>query len=158
MVVRTLRTEGYYRSRLGPDAELLAPVLDRAERLQYATALRESLHDPDLRLIAIALGYAEKREQVLSLLRARGMDPLPALHSFIRDSDIFDDSEEAAATVAHALIDGQSAADAFRALQQAYGAATVADHESEIADFCANSLFSSLNSSKKSKRSRSRLG
>jgi len=146
------------RPRLGPDAELLAPVLDRAERLARATALRESLHDPDLRLIAIALGYAEDREQVLKLLRARGLDPLPALHGFIRDADLFDESQEAATMVAHALIDGQSATDAFEGLRQAYGAATVADHESEIEDFCANSLFSALDSSKKSKRSRSHLG
>ena len=48
-------------SRLGPDARLLPPVLDRAGRLAETTAVRESLSDRDLRLVAVALGYAERR-------------------------------------------------------------------------------------------------
>lgn len=132
------------RPRLQPHAELLPLVLDRALRLQQATAIRESLRDPDLRLVAVALGYAERRAQVLELVQARGVDPRACLHRFVDEAGLFAAGEEASATIAHVLIEGGSPERALAELRAAYGVEAIAAHEADVLAFCETSLFSVL--------------
>jgi hypothetical protein len=132
------------RPRLHEHAELLPPVLDRALRLQHATAVRESLRDPDLRLVAVALGYAEQRAQVLDVLRTRGVDPLACLHRFVDEAGMFAAGEEASTVVAHVLVEGGGPARALAELRAAYPAEDVAAHETDVLAFCTASLFSVL--------------
>lgn len=132
------------RVRLGDDVSLLRPALDNATRLSQATAIRQSLHDPQLRLVAIALGYAERRDQILDLLAAHTETPLDLLRRFIAEADLFDPGEEASAIIAGALIDGTGAEGAIAALRDHYGAEAIAEHEADVRDFCATSIFSAL--------------
>lgn len=132
------------RPRLGEAAELLPPVLDHALRLQHATALRESLRDPDLRLVAVALGYAERRDQVLELLRARGVDPLACLHRFVDEAGMFGAGEEASVVIGHVLVEGGGPERALAELRAAYGAEAIAAHEADVRSFCETSLLAVL--------------
>jgi len=132
------------RARLGDAASLLTPALDRALILQQTTSVRESLTDPALRLVAVALGYAEQRDQVMALLSARGLDPLATLHRFVDETGMFEGDEQASALIAHVLIDGGDASAAIERLRSAYGAEAVAGHETEVVEFCEGSMFSVL--------------
>ncbi len=132
------------RARLGAAAELLAPLLERARRLQEATAVRESLRDPELRLVAVALGYAEHRDQVLELLRAHGVEPLATLHRFVDEAGLFAQGEEASAIIAHGLVEGGGATQALAELRRVYGPAAIDAHEADVVEFCETSLFAVL--------------
>ncbi len=132
------------RARLGEPASLLTPALDRALILQQTTSLRESLSDPAMRLVAVALGHAERRDQVTALLSARGLDPLATLHRFVDETGLFEGDEVASALIAHVMIDGGDSATALERLRSTYGAEAVAGHEADVVEFCEGSMFSVL--------------
>lgn len=132
------------RARLGEDVDLIAPALRSAQRLSEATAVRESLVDPDLRLVAIALGYAERRAPLLGLLGAHTEEPLALLHRFVDEAGLFDEEEAASAVIAHALVDGHGTAGALTALRGHYGDEAIAAHEADVREFCAHSIFAAL--------------
>lgn len=129
------------RARHGDAVDAIPPALDAAARLGEATALREQLRDPDLRLVSIALGYADSRARLLELL---GDDALALLHRFVDEAPLFEPDEEATATIAHALVDGGGREGALRRLVEEYGAEELRPHEAAVADYCESSLFAVL--------------
>ncbi len=130
----------------GPRLDAIACALDRALRLEEATLVRSRLRDPDLRLVAAGLTYAETRTQVFELLAARGGDPLARLRRFVDDGGHFatDGSEEASRLIAHALVDGAGERGALRALELAYGVDAIADRQGDVAAYCRESVFAPL--------------
>lgn len=128
----------------GDRCDAVVAALDRAARLEEASAIGRSLRDADLRLVATALAYAESREHVFGLLRQRTGDPEALLRRFVDDAGHFAADEDASRLIAHALVAGGGENAAERALEEAFGAAAVAEQRDEIARYCRDSIFSVL--------------
>lgn len=128
----------------GDRIDALVAALDRSMRLQEASAIRRKLRDADDRLCATALAYAESRTQILDLLAQRPGDPIARLHRFVDRAELFTPDEEPSRIIAHALVDGVGLPGALARLQEAYGAATVAELRTEVERYCATSIFSVL--------------
>ena len=127
----------------GPAADAIPKALDQAVRTTEASAVRESLQDPDLRLVATALAYAESRAQVLGLLEQHA-DPSALLHRFVDEAGLFAADEQASADIARALIDGADRPTTLARLEATYGAESVAAHAEPIERYRRYSIFSSL--------------
>lgn len=130
------------RPRLGDGVDTIARSLDRALRQNEANRLREQLHDPELRLVATALMFAERREHVFSLLN--GDDPQALLERFIASPAVFAPDEAASAVIATALVKGEGEAGALKRLNDAYGESVVTEQRGNITRYCDRSIFSPL--------------
>lgn len=130
------------RPRLGDGADIIARALDRSLRQNEANRLREQLRDPELRLVATVLMYAERREHVWSLFG--DADARALLARFIASPLVFAPDEEASAVIATALVNGEGEAGALRRLNDAYGEAAVDEQKDHIARYCERSIFSPL--------------
>jgi hypothetical protein len=119
-------------------------ALHRALRMEEASALRSRYRDPNHRLCATALAYAESRRHVFELLEQRPGDPVAHLHRFVDAPGMFAEDEEASRLIAHALVEGGGEAKALADLREAYGAQTVAKLHAEIERYCRESIFSVL--------------
>lgn len=126
----------------GDRRDAIEAALSRARRLEEATAIRHGLHDPDHRLCATALAYAEGRSHVDSILG--GADSHERLHAFIDEAGLFETGEEASATIAHGLVDRRDDATLVRELTEAYGAEAIGPQRAEIVRYANESIFSVL--------------
>jgi len=126
----------------GDRREAIEAALSRARRLEEATAIRHGLRDPEHRLCATALAYAEARSHVESVLGDADTNAL--LHAFIDDAGLFDVGEEASATIAHGLVQGQTDAAILRELGEQYGAEAIAEQRDAVVRYAAESIFSVL--------------
>lgn len=138
------------RPRFGDQTDAMQVVLERSLRLQEATSIREALDDPALRLVVTALGYAERRDQVLGLLAAAELDPLATLHRFVDEAGLFDEGEEASAVISHVLVEGGGYEDALDRLRTVYEAGAIEGHEAEVEQYCRESIFAVLGEAKRS--------
>ena len=131
------------RPRFGAHVDSIGAALLRDIRTSEASAIREGLRDPEQRLVATVLAYAERRDQVLSLLKERG-DPIVQLHGFVEGAGLFAPDEEASAIIARALIDGEGRAGAIDRLVAEYGSELVSSQRDEVARYCEESIFAPL--------------
>ena len=127
----------------GDRVHAVRAALNRGLRLQQATSVRASLENPDHRLCATALAYAESRDHVLRLLEQRDADGVERLQAFA-DAVFTADDEQATRTIAGVLIEGQGADAALTTLEATYGPDAVAEQREEVQRFCAESIFSVL--------------
>jgi hypothetical protein len=112
--------------------------LDRALRMNEADALRRQVGDPEARLVATALMYADRRDHVRSLASDE------ALARFIELPVVFSEEERASKLIAEALIEGQGEAGALQRLRAEYGEEAVEEQRQSIRDYCRRSIFSPL--------------
>jgi hypothetical protein len=131
------------RPRFGARVEAIVPALDRTVRSAEASAIRERLRDPELRLVATALAYADTRARALGLLSEHG-DALALLHRFVDGAGLFAPEEAASAAIARSLIDGEDRAATLRRLTDEYGVDAVREHGAEIERYRETSIFSVL--------------
>lgn len=126
------------RPRHGDRVDAIAPALSAAFRFHAADAIREAVRDPEQRLAATALMYAESRPQVLELVGRRADDPVATLHALV------DAVEEGPTAVAsHALVEGADADGAARRLVESGIAAEAIDRPS-LEAHCRSSPFAVL--------------
>ncbi len=127
----------------GDRRDAVERALRRARRLEEASAIRSGLRDPDHRLVATALAYAEQRSHVFDLLAQHG-EPLSLLHDFIANAGLFAAGEEASAHIATALAEGHDTPEVLRRLGERYGESPIAAQEAEIRRYVETSIFSPL--------------
>ena len=128
----------------GDRIDAIQRALTRSLRIEEAFTYRSRYRDPNHRLCATALAYAESRRHVLELLAARPGDPIAHLHRFVDAPGMFAEDEEASRIIAHALVEGGGVNKAFADLREAYGAKTVEDQRAEVEAYCRDSIFSVL--------------
>ncbi|MEM6289611.1 MAG: hypothetical protein AAGA54_00040 [Myxococcota bacterium] len=127
----------------GDRREAIEAALRRAARLEEATAIRHVLRDPQHRLCATALAYAESRTHVETLLATEG-DPDGLLNRFIDEAGVFAADEAASALIARCLVDGDDDAAILAALTSAYGADEIVSQRDAIVTYANTSIFSVL--------------
>ncbi len=128
----------------GDRREAIEAALSRARRLEEATAIRCGLRDPEHRLCATALGYAEARSHVLSLLADTEPDACALLHAFINEAGLFEPGEEASAAIAHGLVEQRDDAAILSVLTQRYGVEETAAQTDAVLRYAQESIFSVL--------------
>lgn len=126
----------------GDRREAIEAALFRARRLEEASAIRAGLRDPEHRLCATTLAYAETRSHVERVLGEA--DTITMLHAFIDDAGLFDAGEEPSAAIAHGLVEGHSDTAILRALSEQYGADAIAEQRDAIVRYADESIFSVL--------------
>ncbi len=127
----------------GDRREAIEASLHRAQRLEEASAVRHTLQDPQHRLCATALAYAESRSHVDALLATAG-EPNALLAAFIEHAGLFAADEAASALIAHRLVAGDDDAAVLAALQAAYGADEIVSQRDAILAYANTSIFSVL--------------
>lgn len=125
----------------GDRRDAIERALNRAARLQEATAIRQALRDPDHRLCATVLGYAEGRGHAT---RALGPDAQARLHAFIDDAGLFAPDEAPSASIARALVEGLDDTALLGRLAAEFGDALVSTERDAILDYANDSIFSVL--------------
>lgn len=128
----------------GDRREAIEAGLSRARRLEEATAIRHGLTDPDHRLCATALAYAEARSQVEQLLADTPTDAHARLHAFIDDAGLFEPDEDASASIAHSLVEGHDDDAILRALTERYGDEAIRPQHDAVLRYAYESIFSVL--------------
>lgn len=128
----------------GDRCEAIEAALSRARRLEEATAIRHGLTDPDHRLCATALAYAQGRHHVEHVLGDADKDARARLHAFIDHAGLFDADEEASASIAHALVEGHDDDALLRDLTERYGDEAIRPQRDEILHYAQDSIFSVL--------------
>lgn len=129
----------------GDRREALESALHRAGRLEQATAIRQSLRDPTLRLCATALAYAEDRAQAFRLLEDEE-DPLAAFHTLVREAGLFTPEEEASQIIAASLVDGLDDDAILERLRERYGHDAIEAQREELLEFAKRTPFAVLRS------------
>lgn len=124
----------------GDRVDLVPPALDQAARVAEASAIREGLTDPDLRLVATALAYGDSRQRVLDLLAQRG-DANALLRRFVDEAGLFDAGNDTPLTIVRALVDGE---DPLRRLAARYGTDAVEPFADDVRRTCSASIFAVL--------------
>ncbi len=128
----------------GDRTEAIEAALQRARRLEEASAIRSGLRDPAHRLCATALAYAESRSHVETALAGVLGDPASALHDFIDNAGLFAPDEAPSAAIAHALVDGQDDDTLLGTLAEAFGTDAMRSQREEILRYATESIFSVL--------------
>lgn len=128
----------------GDRLEAIEAVLQRALRLDEATAIRHGLREPEHRLCATALAYAEGRHHVQTALGGAGRDPAALLHAFIDEAGMFTADEAPSAAIAHALVEGVDDDAILAGLCDAFGADQVLPRTEEVRAYARDSIFSVL--------------
>ncbi|MCR9164747.1 MAG: hypothetical protein ACE37F_33785 [Nannocystaceae bacterium] len=125
----------------GDRRDAIEGALRRAQRIEEASAIRHGLRDPDHRLCATVLAYAESRSQVR---RALGDDAGALLHAFIDEAGLFSPDEAASATIAHALVEGRNDDTILETLGAEYGHDAILPQRDAVRTYAAESIFSVL--------------
>ena len=125
----------------GDRRDAIEGTLRRSRRLEEASAIRHGLRDPDHRLCATVLAYAESRNHVR---RALGDDAGTLLHAFIDDAGLFAPDEAASATIAHALVEGRDDETILEKLTAEYGEDAILGQREAVLTYARESIFSVL--------------
>lgn len=125
----------------GDRRDAIEGALLRSQRLEEASAIRHGLRDPDHRLCATVLAYAESRNHVR---RALGDDAGALLHAFIDDAGFFAPDEGASATIAHALVEGRDDETILEKLCAEYGEDAIVSQRDAVLTYARESIFSVL--------------
>ncbi len=125
----------------GDRRDAIEGALRRAQRLEEASAIRHGLRDPDHRLCATVLAYAESRTHVC---RALGDDAGALLHAFIDDAGLFAPGEAPSATIAHALVEGRDDETILEKLSAEYGRDAIVSQRDAVLTYARDSIFSVL--------------
>jgi hypothetical protein len=125
----------------GDRRDAIEHALRRSQRLEEASAIRHGLRDPDHRLCATVLAYAESRNHVR---RALGDDAGSLLHAFIDDAGLFAPDEAASATIAHALVEGRDDETILERLTAEYGEEAILPQREAVLAYARESIFSVL--------------
>ena len=125
----------------GDRRDAIERALVRASRLHEATAIRQSLRDPDHRLCATVLGYAEGRSHVDAAL---GPDADGLLRAFIDEAGLFADDEAPSAAIAHALLEGLDDPALLQRLSERFGTDAILSQTDAVLAYATDSIFSVL--------------